>query len=187
MIRLPKQARPELRTHVILGLTVGLVVFLLICIVSAMPHYVILVGALGGGLVGFQVWMIRFNRYRSNPANFLSKGEDVTQIDVNRLTPLQRLAHEKVLAQIRRRKLAKIREKKNLIAQFNKPDFDSRLDQFVSENVKSTSPTEEPETFVSKDSYWQRETFGEPTRPKPLEFIRQILLRISRIIHGTGT
>ena len=85
-----------------------------------------------------------------------------------------------------RRRLARERAEANQIAQLNKPDFDVRLNQFVA-NVKTADefPSQDDnEPFVSRAKFWQCEPFHERTLPKPIEFIRRILQRISKAVHG---
>ena len=85
-----------------------------------------------------------------------------------------------------RRKLARERAEANRIAQLNKPDFAVRLNRFVA-NVETGSehPSEhDNEPFVSRAKFWQCEPFHERTLPKPIEFIRRILQRIAKTVHG---
>ena len=85
-----------------------------------------------------------------------------------------------------RRKLARERAEANRIAQLNKPDFAVRLNQFVANVESGSEHASEPdnEPFVSRAKFWQCEPFHERTLPKPIEFIRRILQRIAKTVHG---
>ena len=75
-----------------------------------------------------------------------------------------------------RKRLTTLRRKQSLEAQLNKPDFESRLQNFT-----GTPATEEP--FVSKAVFWQLENDYQPSRPRSTSFIRNLLIRISKYVN----
>lgn len=99
--------------------------------------------------------------------------------------PIEQKRREEQVAY--RRELARQRAEANRIAQLNKPDFDVRLNRFVAnvETVGEHSSQDDDEPFVSRAKFWQCEPFHERTLPKPIEFIRRILQRIAKAVHGT--
>lgn len=114
--------------------------------------------------LAFLIWMIQQDRWRANPTHQMCRNEQAKL----------------------RRELAQAHAEANRIAQLNKPDFVTRLNQYVA-NVETggehQSQADEP--FVSRAKFWQREPAHKPTLPKPIEFIRRILQRIAKAVHGT--
>lgn len=112
----------------------------------------------------FLIWMINQDRWRANPIRQLRREERAKC----------------------RRKFAQERAEANRIAQLIKPDFEIRLNQFVA-NVETGNEHQSQDNnqpFVSRAKYWQCEPFHERTLPKPIEFIRRILQRIAKTVHG---
>ena len=85
------------------------------------------------------------------------------------------LVYELYKMEVKRRRQA------SLAAQLTKADFDFRLTNFVSNNVE---PGELNQESLSRAEYWESEPFSEPTLPKSVGFIRQLLMRISQLVHG---
>ena len=114
--------------------------------------------------LAFLFWMIWQDRWRANPIHQMRREEQAKY----------------------RRKLARERAEANRIAQLNKPDFVTRLNQFVAnvETVGEHPSQDDDEPFVSRAKFWQCEPFHERTLPKPIEFIRRILQRIAKAVHG---
>ncbi len=74
------------------------------------------------------------------------------------------------------------RYRDSLVDQLNKPDYESRLSLFVSNNVK---PSEGDGLVEAHPEYWAAETYNERTPPKSLSLIRRLLIRISNLVHGS--
>jgi len=80
-----------------------------------------------------------------------------------------------------RRMVVRERERQNVTAQLSKPEFEDRLAAFVSNVDATQEPLSPDEPFISKAKFWQREPFGTPTPPRPIEYIRQLLHRLSSL------
>lgn len=75
-----------------------------------------------------------------------------------------------------RRQLARVKEATNLQAQLQKPDFESRLNSFVAADSEP-----EPD-FESQMEFWEREDSYSRTSYRPIELIRSLLQRISKLV-----
>ena len=80
-----------------------------------------------------------------------------------------------------RRLLARRKEAANFQAQLRKQDFETRLSSFTKANVKSGTQ-DYPE---SQMEFWEREEDYSLTPSRPIELIRLLLQRISKLI-GQG-
>ena len=80
-----------------------------------------------------------------------------------------------------RRLLARRKEAANFQAQLRKQEFETRLSSFTKANVKSGTQ-DDPE---SQMEFWEREEDYSLTPSRPIELIRLLLQRISKLI-GQG-
>ena len=77
-------------------------------------------------------------------------------------------------------KNAKLRQRANIQAQLNKPEFERRLENFT--GVQSEIDTA-MEPAKSKAEFWEASDLDlGPTAPRPIEFFRVLLQRISKYV-----
>jgi len=81
---------------------------------------------------------------------------------------------------LRQKQVREARES-NRLAQLNKPSFDHRLDQFVVANVHASEAHHES---GRSPRFWQLRPIHEKTPAKPERWIRTILNRIRKTLHG---
>lgn len=74
---------------------------------------------------------------------------------------------------------AQLRAMENLNAQLNKADFSSRLASFLASKESGDVPIDEP---VSKMKFWQLSDDYERTPSRPVELLRYLLQRISKLV-----
>lgn len=116
------------------------------------------------GLVsGIVIWAAAFNRFVKDP--------DIVR---NRKERIERA----------RRKI-RMRIQASDKAQLEKKEFDERLQQFLG-GCNLADRNVEP--FESKMPYWQSTSFGfgNGKMPKPIEAIRELLMRIHRLIRSNS-
>ena len=76
---------------------------------------------------------------------------------------------------------AKRKAQANVMAQLLKPDFETRLQNYVS--AGGEYPVEPEEEFVSQAKFWRLENYTyEQTPARPVELLRQLLHRISKLV-----
>lgn len=87
---------------------------------------------------------------------------------------------EKGVRREHRRRLAIKREKANFEAQLRKPDFETRIRSFTQNGEKLRDDVSE-----SQMEFWERNEEYSRTPSRPIELIRYLLQRISKIV-GNG-
>ncbi len=153
---------PNLTLHLIYGEVIGML-FGLLCLYDLADFRstvsTIIATTIFGGVLGFLVWLVR-------------------QQDQNK-----KFDRKKHIADIR--KTVRQRAEASRIAQLNKPDFQTRLSQFVGSDVKlDLHSAGEKGKFRSRLPFWQLAPVSQCTPPKPIEFIRRLLQHISKVVRG---